>query len=61
MQDDNIPAWLLCEEILNKAKTELITQAMDMIHAAVESKDIEINGSLITQPTSLVTRRWTSS
>ena len=33
MQDDgkDISAWLLCEDIFNKIKTELITEAMDTL------------------------------
>lgn len=52
MQNDEpgIPAWLLCEDILNKIKTELITEAMDTLQEAINSKAIEISGSLVTLP-----------
>jgi hypothetical protein len=48
--DNEIPAWLMCEDILNKIKTELITQAMDKLQEAIDSKAIEVNGSLVTVP-----------
>jgi hypothetical protein len=53
MQEDEakgLPAWLICEDIFNKIKTELITQAMETLHAAIDSKAIEINGSLVNLP-----------
>lgn len=52
MQDNNkdMPAWLVCEDIFGRIKTELITQAMDTLQEAINSKVIEINGSLMTQP-----------
>lgn len=49
-QKDDVPAWLMCEDILNKAKTELITEAMDTLHEEVVAKNIEITGSLIKLP-----------
>lgn len=49
-EDDKIPAWLLCEDILNRIKTELITQAMDTLQEAIDSKAIEITGSLVNLP-----------
>lgn len=48
--DDDIPAWLLCEDMFNKIKTELITEAMDTLQEAVDSKAIEISGSLVSLP-----------
>ncbi|MGI0100510.1 MAG: hypothetical protein ACREBH_02205 [Candidatus Micrarchaeaceae archaeon] len=48
--DSGIPPWLVCEDILNRIKTELITQAMDTLQEAIDSKAIEVNGSLINLP-----------
>jgi hypothetical protein len=48
--EEGIPAWLLCEDIFNKIKTELITEAMDTLQEAVNSKAIEISGSLVSLP-----------
>jgi hypothetical protein len=45
--DDN-PAWLTCEDLFSKIKTELITQAMDTLDIAVNEKLLDIKGSLIT-------------
>jgi len=52
MQEDEpgIPAWLICEDIFNKLKTELITQAMDTLQIAIDAKAIEITGNLVTLP-----------
>ncbi|MDE1870876.1 MAG: hypothetical protein KGI06_01400 [Candidatus Micrarchaeota archaeon] len=48
--DRDIPAWLVCEDIFNKIKTELITQAMETLQDAIDSRAIEVNGSLVTLP-----------
>lgn len=48
--ESDIQAWLLCEDILNKVKSELITQAMDTLDEAINSKAIDVKGSLITLP-----------
>jgi hypothetical protein len=48
--EPDIAAWLLCEDILNKIKSELITQAMDTLDEAITSKAIDVKGSLITLP-----------
>jgi hypothetical protein len=52
MQSDseNIEAWLLCQDMLNKAKNELVTQAIETLHDEINAKNIEINGSLISLP-----------
>ena len=49
-ENNGIPAWLVCEDMLTKLKTELITQAMETLQEAIDSKAIEINGSLVTLP-----------
>jgi hypothetical protein len=41
---------LVCEEIFNKIKTELITQAMDTVKEAIDSKMMDVKGSLINLP-----------
>ena len=48
--EKGIPAWLVCEDIFNKIRTELITQAMDTLQEAIDSKAIEIKGSLVNLP-----------
>lgn len=50
MQDSELPAWLICEDTFNKIKTELITEAMDTLQEAIDSKSIEIKGSLVNLP-----------
>ncbi|MDE1810570.1 MAG: hypothetical protein KGH66_00820 [Candidatus Micrarchaeota archaeon] len=47
---DDTPAWMTCVDILNKAKVELITEAMDTLNNEISEKRIEVNGSLITLP-----------
>ena len=44
------PAWLVCVDLLSKIKTEMITQAMETLQQAIDSKAIEIEGSLVTTP-----------
>ncbi|HUY70531.1 MAG TPA: hypothetical protein VMV00_03110 [Candidatus Baltobacteraceae bacterium] len=48
--EDDTPAWMTCVDILNKAKVELITEAMDTLNNEISEKRIEVNGSLITLP-----------
>ena len=52
MQDKNykIPAWMACEDLFNRLKTELVTEAMDALQEAMRLRLIEVNGSLITLP-----------
>lgn len=47
---DQVKAWLVCEDIFNKLKTELITQSMDSVKEAIDSKFIDVKGSLISLP-----------
>jgi hypothetical protein len=44
------PAWMICVDILNRAKRELVTQAMDTLDREVEAKRMDIKGSMITVP-----------
>ncbi len=48
--ESGIPAWMICEDILNKAKDELITEAIDTLNREKEAKRIAVNGSIITLP-----------
>jgi hypothetical protein len=48
--ESDLQAWLVCEEIFNKIKTELITQAMDTVKEAIDSKMMDVKGSLINLP-----------
>jgi hypothetical protein len=45
-----IPAWMVCVDILNKAKRELVTQAVETLEKEVEAKRIDIKGSMLTVP-----------
>lgn len=40
----------MCEDIFNRIKTELITEAMDTLQEAIDSKAIEVKGSLVNLP-----------
>ncbi len=44
------PAWIVCVDILNKAKRELVTQAIETLEREIEAKRIDIKGSLISVP-----------
>ena len=48
--DDEAPAWMQCEDMLSRIRAELVMQAMDVLQLAMDSKAIDIGGSLITLP-----------
>lgn len=48
--EDGIPAWMVCVDMLNKAKRELVTQAIETLEREIEAKRIDIKGNLITVP-----------
>jgi hypothetical protein len=39
-----MPAWLLCEDILTKIKDELILEAIDILHEEINQRRINIEG-----------------
>ena len=45
-----IPAWMVCVDILNKAKRELVTQAIETLEREIEAKRIDVKGELISVP-----------
>lgn len=47
---EGIPAWMVCVDLLNKAKRELVTEAMDTLDAEVAAKRMDIKGNMITVP-----------
>jgi hypothetical protein len=44
------PAWIVCVDLLNKAKRELVTQAMETLDGEIAAKRMDIKGSLINVP-----------
>ncbi|MDE1823400.1 MAG: hypothetical protein KGH50_03680 [Candidatus Micrarchaeota archaeon] len=44
MNSDDTPAWMLCEDMLTKAKDELILEAIDILHEQINEKRIDIQG-----------------
>jgi hypothetical protein len=48
--DGGTPAWIVCVDILNKAKRELVTQAIETLEKEIDAKRIDIKGNLITVP-----------
>jgi hypothetical protein len=48
--DEGIPAWIVCVDMLNKARRELVTQAIETLDKEVEAKRMDIKGSMITVP-----------
>jgi hypothetical protein len=48
--DQGFPAWLVCEEILNKAKDELITEAIEVLHEEMKRGRISFKGSMVNVP-----------
>ena len=47
---DDTPAWMVCTDLLNKIKSELVTEAMEELDSQVAKKNIDIKGALITLP-----------
>ncbi len=47
---DLVPAWMVCVDILNKAKRELVTQAVETLEREVKAGRLDIKGSMITVP-----------
>ena len=45
-----IQAWIACNDILDRIRTELVTEAMDTAKDAIERKLIGFNGSLVNLP-----------
>jgi hypothetical protein len=48
--DSGIPAWMVCVDMLNKAKRELVTQAIETLEKEIDAKRIDIKGNLISVP-----------
>jgi hypothetical protein len=44
MVKDEVPAWLLCYDLLTKTKDELILEAIDLLHEEIKAKRIDIQG-----------------
>ncbi len=43
----DMPPWMMCQEILVKAKNELILEAMDALHREADAKRIDVKGYTI--------------
>lgn len=51
MEDSkDMPAWLICGDILVRIKNELILEAIDVLHNEIEEKRMQIAGSIIALP-----------
>lgn len=52
MNDDNagLPAWMLCSDLLIKAKNELANEAILSLEREMKAGRIDVKGSVITQP-----------
>ncbi|MEM0201054.1 MAG: hypothetical protein QXD23_01480 [Candidatus Micrarchaeaceae archaeon] len=46
----DIPKWMIAQEILIKAKNELILEAIDTLHKEVKENRLQINGNVIKLP-----------
>jgi len=45
-----VPAWIMCAEILNEIKNELALEAADALNEAIKAKLVEVSGSIVTLP-----------
>jgi uncharacterized membrane protein len=46
--DKNVPAWLICENLLVDIKNELVLEAIDVLHQEIKEGRIGVNGGLVT-------------
>ncbi|MCL5099554.1 MAG: hypothetical protein M1158_00290 [Candidatus Marsarchaeota archaeon] len=49
-ENDRIPAWILCSDLLIKLKNELANEAIAVLEGEIKAGRISIGGSVITQP-----------
>ena len=47
---DEMPIWMLAQEILTKIKNELVLEAIDLLHKEIKENRVEINGQTIKLP-----------
>ncbi len=47
---DEMPKWMLAQDILIKAKNEIILEAIDSLHNEIKEKRLEVNGHTIKLP-----------
>jgi hypothetical protein len=47
---DETPAWMVCTNLLNKIKSELVTEAMEELDNQISKRNIDVKGTLITLP-----------
>lgn len=50
MSEIETPAWMVCVDMLNRLKRELVTEAIDTLEREIEAGRVDIKGSLITLP-----------
>lgn len=44
------PAWIICQDILVKAKEEFMTEALEMLERSIEEGNIAISGYVLSDP-----------
>ncbi len=49
-KSDGVPAWLKCEDMLTRAKDELILEAVDLLKLEMKEKRIDIKGYIAALP-----------
>jgi hypothetical protein len=49
-KSDGVPAWLKCEDMLTRAKDELILEAIDLLKLEMKEKRIDIKGYIAALP-----------
>ena len=47
---EDMPEWMIAQEILVKSKNEIILEAIDTLHKEIDEKRLEINGHTIKLP-----------
>ena len=50
MAGEDVPAWMMCEDIITRLKEELILEAVDILHEEMKAGRVDINGYISLLP-----------
>jgi hypothetical protein len=48
--DSDVPAWMVCEDIITRLKDELVLEAIDILHEEMKQGRVDINGYVSLLP-----------
>lgn len=50
MPESEVPAWMLCDDMITRIKDELVLEAVDLLHAEIKAGHIDVNGYTAALP-----------